>query len=52
MESRRQDFEAYVLKCGYSYGDLLRAGNGYWGAGIQEKWEVWNAALDSLAVQS
>lgn len=52
MESRRQDFEAFVLKCGYSYDHLLRDGDGYWDTDVQDKWVTWNAALDSLAVQS
>lgn len=52
MESRRQDFEAFVLKCGYSNSSLERAGDGYWFDDVHLMWRTWNAALDSLAVQA
>lgn len=52
MESRRQEFEVFVLRCGYPHTDLQRAGNGYWHRSVDRMWKTWNAALDSLAAQS
>ena len=52
MESRRQDFEAFIINCGYHYADLRRIGTGYYNEDIDLMWKTWNAALDSLAVKS
>lgn len=52
MESRRQDFESFVLRCGYSFGDTHRQGWTYHNDKVHLMWLTWNAALDSLAVQS
>ena len=55
MEARRKGFEEWVLSSFMSDGDrdlVLRDELGeYYSVGVAERWEMYNAALDSVCVE-
>lgn len=55
MEARRKGFEEWILSSFMSDGDrdlVLRDEFGeYYSVGVAERWEMYNAALDSVCVE-
>ena len=55
MEARRKGFEEWILSSFMSDGDrdlVLRDELGeYYSVGVAERWEMYNAALDSVCVE-
>ena len=54
-ESRRSSFESWILSPQQSDGDtdlILRDNDGeYYSAPAEERWEIYNAAIDSLEIE-